>query len=110
MLELKGKLALIPGASRPIGRAIARKFARNGARLLLPVFDWPESIKEMQNEFNEQGWGFTPEHLVPGMGFTSLRGMWRFVTRARRTAAGYLAKRYLPRTRIPWPEIEACKK
>lgn len=59
MLELKGKLALIPGASRPIGRAIARKFSRNGARLLLPVFDWPESIKEMQNEFNEQGWGFT---------------------------------------------------
>jgi 3-oxoacyl-[acyl-carrier protein] reductase len=59
MLELKDKLALIPGASRPIGRAVARKFARNGARLLLPVFDWPESIEEMQNEFTEQGWDFT---------------------------------------------------
>jgi hypothetical protein len=58
----------------------------------------------------EQGWLFTPEHLVPGMGFTSVRGMWRFVTRARRTAAGYLAKRNLPRPRIPWQEIEACKK
>lgn len=42
---------MIPGASRPIGRAIARKFAERGATLVLPVFDWPESIAEMEEEF-----------------------------------------------------------
>lgn len=56
----------------------------------------------------EQGWLFTPEHLVPGMGFTGA-SMWRLVTHARRTAAGYLAKRNLPRPRIPWQEIEASE-
>ncbi len=50
-MPLQGKIALIPGASRPIGRAIARKFASRGATLVLPVYDWPESIAEMVNEF-----------------------------------------------------------
>ncbi len=50
-MPLQGKIALIPGASRPIGRAIARKFASRGATLILPVYDWPESIAEMENEF-----------------------------------------------------------
>ena len=49
-MPLQGKIALIPGASRPIGRAIARKFASRGATLILPVYDWPESIAEMENE------------------------------------------------------------
>ncbi|MBU1566397.1 MAG: SDR family oxidoreductase [Proteobacteria bacterium] len=50
-MPLHGKVALIPGASRPIGRAIARKFASHGATLVLPVYDWPESIAEMEDEF-----------------------------------------------------------
>ncbi len=52
-MEIQGKVALIPGASRPIGRAIARKFASQGATLILPVFDWPESIAEMEKEFHD---------------------------------------------------------
>ncbi len=50
-MPLKGKIAVIPGASRPIGRAIARIFAGKGATVVLPVFDWPESIAEMKEEF-----------------------------------------------------------
>lgn len=50
-MELSGKVALIPGASRPIGRAIARKFIENGATVVLPYFDWPESVLEMKGEF-----------------------------------------------------------
>ena len=42
---------MVPGASRPIGRAIAHRFAKEGATLILPVFDWPESIAEMETEF-----------------------------------------------------------
>jgi len=48
---LRGKIALVPGASRPVGRAIARKLAKEGVHLVLPTFDWPESIQEMEQEF-----------------------------------------------------------
>lgn len=57
-MKLQGKSVLIPGASRPIGRAIARLFAQEGATLFLPVYDWPESIKEMKNEFRENNFPF----------------------------------------------------
>jgi len=50
---LEGKIALIPGASRAIGRAIARKLAQKGARLILPTFDWPDSILELEEEFRD---------------------------------------------------------
>lgn len=49
---LSNKTALIPGASRPVGRAIARKLASEGANLVLPYFDWPESSQEMIDEFS----------------------------------------------------------
>lgn len=44
-------VAIIPGASRPFGRAIARRFSSAGFDLVLPWFDWPESVKEMTAEF-----------------------------------------------------------
>jgi len=47
--------ALIPGASRTIGRNIARRFAASGTNLILPWFDWPESVTEMEKEFEESG-------------------------------------------------------
>ena len=50
---LEGKTALISGASRAIGRAIARKLAQNGVNLILPTLDWPESILELEEEFRE---------------------------------------------------------
>ena len=52
-MQLQGKTVIIPGASRPIGRAIARKFAKEGANLVLPSFDWPESTEEMKEEFRQ---------------------------------------------------------
>jgi 3-oxoacyl-[acyl-carrier protein] reductase len=51
-MELLGKTVLVPGASRPVGREIARRFAKEGANLVLPYFDWPESTKEMKDEFD----------------------------------------------------------
>lgn len=62
MNQLQGKTALIPGASRPIGRAIARKFATSGAALILPVYDWPESIVTMEDEFTAAGFTY---HVFP---------------------------------------------
>jgi 3-oxoacyl-[acyl-carrier protein] reductase len=58
MKQLLGKTVLVPGSSRPIGRAIARKFASHGATLILPVYDWPESILEMEEEFTTAGFTF----------------------------------------------------
>ncbi len=49
-----GKTALIPGASRAVGRAIAARFAEADAKLILPVYDWEESIAEMEAEFCEK--------------------------------------------------------
>lgn len=57
-MTLNGKVALVPGASRPIGRAIASRFGKQGASLVLPVFDWPESIDEMNCEFTESGFDY----------------------------------------------------
>lgn len=53
-MELQGKTALVPGASRAIGRAIARALAKEGVRLILPIFDWPESNQELQEEFGRE--------------------------------------------------------
>lgn len=58
-LPLQGKIVLIPGASRSIGRHIARKFADQGATLLLPWLDWPDSVREMVDEFTHKK---TPFH------------------------------------------------
>ena len=57
-MKISGKTALVPGASRPIGRAIAKRLAEEGARLILPTFDWPESITEMEDDFNQAEYSF----------------------------------------------------
>lgn len=50
-MKIQKKNALVLGASRGVGRAIARKLASKGMRLFLPWFDWPDSCREMEAEF-----------------------------------------------------------
>jgi len=58
-MDLRDRIVLIPGTSRPIGRAIARRFGNAGAVLALPVHhDWPESTAEMEQEFTDAGYRF----------------------------------------------------
>lgn len=57
-MNLSGKTALLPGASRPIGREIARQLGARGVQLILPTFDWPDSITEMEKEFEDAGFTF----------------------------------------------------
>ena len=53
-MNLNGKTALVPGAARPIGRAIAHTLAEQGVNLVLPIHDWPESCAEMEEEFKQK--------------------------------------------------------
>ncbi len=73
-MQLEEKVVLLPGASRPVGRAIARKLAEEGAVLILPYFDWPESSEEMIQEFTDKKYDFlahsadlTDEKQVKGL-------------------------------------------
>lgn len=62
MLSLAGKTAIITGASRGIGAAIAREFARNGANVVVTARSsnsnpgkLPGSIDEIANELTQKG-------------------------------------------------------
>ena len=59
-MQIKGKRALVLGASRGIGRAIALDLAKRGARLTVTYFDWPESSREMKQELA----GLGSDHLA----------------------------------------------
>ncbi|MBW2328460.1 MAG: SDR family oxidoreductase [Deltaproteobacteria bacterium] len=56
-MKLAEKYGLVLGASRGIGLAIARKLAKQEVRLALPWFDWPDSCRNMGEEFAAMNMG-----------------------------------------------------
>ena len=52
---LKGKVALITGATRGIGKAIALKFAENGADIALNYRSENEALKILVRELEDKG-------------------------------------------------------
>ncbi len=55
MKLLEGKIALITGASKGIGKGIARKFAEHGANIAFTYLSSEESAKKLEQELQESG-------------------------------------------------------
>ncbi|MDY0163689.1 SDR family oxidoreductase [Desulfobotulus sp.] len=54
-MPLTGKIALVPGSVRGIGRAIALDLAERGASLALTRHDWPQDFEAMEKAFRQSG-------------------------------------------------------
>jgi 3-oxoacyl-[acyl-carrier protein] reductase len=59
-MELDGKVALVLGAIKGIGKGIGLALAREGVKVALTYYDWEESLEAMKNDFASTG----AEHLV----------------------------------------------
>ena len=58
--SIQGKVALVLGAIKGIGKGIGLALANEGVKVALTYFDWEESLDEMKNDFAQIG----TEHLV----------------------------------------------
>ena len=54
-MEIKGKVALVLGAVKGIGKGIGLDLARQGANLILTRHDWPDAFRDMEAEFEQTG-------------------------------------------------------
>lgn len=52
-MKINGKTALVLGAAKGIGKAIALALSRAGANVAVTYFDWPEESQKMRQEFAE---------------------------------------------------------
>ncbi len=50
-MELKGKVALVLGAIKGIGKEIGLSLARHGVKVALNYFDWEEELKALKRDF-----------------------------------------------------------
>lgn len=62
-MDIQGKTALVLGASKGIGKTIARGLAERGARVVVTWFDWPEASQQMQQEFRAAGYDFSAHRI-----------------------------------------------
>ncbi|OCC16586.1 3-oxoacyl-[acyl-carrier protein] reductase [Dissulfuribacter thermophilus] len=49
---LEGRVAIVPGAIKGIGLEVAKALSNLGCRLVLPVYDWLDSLSKMRSELD----------------------------------------------------------
>lgn len=54
-MRLKDKVAIVTGASRSIGKAIALRYAREGAKVVVNYLDSPQLAEAVVNEITDNG-------------------------------------------------------
>lgn len=54
-MKLEGKVALVLGAIKGIGKGIGLALARAGVRVALNYFDWEEELAQARQDFNDTG-------------------------------------------------------
>ena len=54
-MELNGKVALVLGAIKGIGRAIGLSLAQNGVKVALNYFDWEDELEGFRRDFDTAG-------------------------------------------------------
>ena len=54
-MDLDGKVALVLGAIRGIGKGIGLALARHGVKVALNYFDWDEELEELKRDFAATG-------------------------------------------------------
>ncbi len=59
-MNLEGKVALVLGAIKGIGKGIGLALARAGVRVVLPYFDWQDALNDLKRDFAQTG----QEHLI----------------------------------------------
>ncbi|MCP4627766.1 MAG: SDR family oxidoreductase [bacterium] len=59
-MELNGKVALVLGAIKGIGKGIGLALAKQGVTVALNYFDWDEELEDLKKNFTDTG----QEHLV----------------------------------------------
>jgi 3-oxoacyl-[acyl-carrier protein] reductase len=59
-MHLENKVALVMGAIKGIGKGIGLALAKEGVKVALTYFDWPEALEQMKKDFSDTG----KEHLI----------------------------------------------
>ncbi|MCK5312439.1 MAG: SDR family NAD(P)-dependent oxidoreductase, partial [Desulfobacteraceae bacterium] len=59
-MKTDGKIALILGAVKGIGKGIGLALAKEGVRLVLTRHDWEDSFKAMEKDFKNSN----AEHMI----------------------------------------------
>jgi 3-oxoacyl-[acyl-carrier protein] reductase len=70
-LQINGKIALVLGAAKGIGKEIGMNLAEAGAKVVLTCFDWPEESRIMAEEFKSLGY----DHLIIKVDLRQSRGV-----------------------------------
>ena len=59
-MELDGKVALVLGAVKGIGKGVGLALAAQGVKVALNYFDWEEELEGLQKDFSNSG----GQHLI----------------------------------------------